>query len=137
MAQQQPDPRTVRTVTFMFDASGHPTDDVEKMWSGEAIEYDKDDNVVRRSYLSKAPMPEVEIGDVDDFDAMLESGTEWNLEYDGEPITTIVALLKYLGADTLPEQQARERVANIGLLPAWEDAPADLRAAVEVYLTGA
>ena len=69
--------------------------------------------MVRRSYLSRPEPQPVELGEVDDFDTMLEStDTAWNLEWEGKPITTIAALINYLGADTLPIEQARERVAE-------------------------
>lgn len=133
---QVDDPRTVRTETLLFDGDGHRVHNTADMVSGERIEYDKDDNVVRRSYLTNQP-PSPTFGDVDAFDVMLSGKAgPWNLEVDGQPVTTIAALFTYLiGDDKLTPSQVRTRVANILLLPAWANAPADLRAAVDAYLS--
>ena len=126
---------------FWIDADGNRVDPGdESAVAGEAVETDENGDVIRRYYLVPGPPPdETVVENTDDIErAMFDSSPEYDLALvDGDtttPVTTIAQLMTYLGAEGLPPDQVRDRVAN--MLPLWANAPADLKAAVNAYLTG-
>lgn len=121
-----------RTETFMFDATGARVDpDNPAALHGEQVQYDADDHVIRRLYLRADPPP------VDAVDAAIEAEPgPWDLNLDGEPVTTLADLLRFVGATNTGDPKNLDRVGAVTLLASWPNAPQPLQDEVNTYLAG-
>lgn len=116
---------------IQFDADGNPTDDKKKMVTAEAVEFDAQDHIIGRTYLVTDPTaPLAPPVDDDALDAALAAAPgPWDPN-----IRTFEQLWDYLGAADMPFADAREKIALLGVLPGWVNAPTDLRAEVNDWL---
>lgn len=129
----------MRTEALYFDADGNRIGEpTEAMATGEITYLDDDGQVTRRDYIVGPASAHYAATEFGALDRVLEEPSPFDLTFvdDGveKPVTTLVELFTALGGAYIDEDALRNRVANLLILPFWENAPEDLRAAVDAYL---
>jgi hypothetical protein len=127
----------VRSVAYLTDAFGAPTEDPAAAVAAEFVEYDAGGNEIARTYGRTDHPPSAVPSDMDD-EAMDATKGTWDvtISEDGQyrPVTTLDELSRVMERDALGEAAFRGVLAGMLVLPVWESMPAGLRAEVNAFL---
>ncbi len=138
----------VRSVAYLFDADGNPTDDPDRARSGEIHEFAAEGDLLGRTYFQLSPPAADSIALNPPTNAgLVYTGNEpdlgnddakatWDLWIPGwkRKVERLPELLHVLGLDDATTRQQHSALCHFMELPAWGGAPGGLKDEVYSWL---